>query len=188
MIPQQPRSSSDPRQAARPDGRAEGRGEAGRAAGRRRRLGFSIAGTVLLADQLSKAWASAALPGQPPRPLLPGLLDLVYTTNTGAAFSLFTGSTRPLAIISLLVAALVAVWILRASARVLTLPRVCALGFLLGGAAGNGIDRWRLGAVIDFLALVPVEFPVFNLADVAINLAVVCFAIELLRPPRDGDG
>ena len=68
------------------------------------------------------------------------------------------------------------------------LARQLALGFLLGGAVGNGIDRWRLGAVIDFLALVPVSFPVFNLADVAINLAVACFAIELVRSPQQGDG
>ena len=60
-----------------------------------------------------------------------------------------------------------------------------ALGFLLGGALGNGFDRWRLGAVMDFLALVPIQFPVFNLADVAINLAVLCFVLHL-TPPETG--
>jgi signal peptidase II len=93
-----------------------------------------------------------------------------------------------LAIVSLVVAALVLVLILRSSERCMPLARQLALGFLLGGAVGNGIDRWRLGAVIDFLALVPVSFPVFNLADVSINLAVACFAIELVRSPRQGDG
>jgi signal peptidase II len=65
-----------------------------------------------------------------------------------------------------------------------------ALGLLLGGAAGNGLDRWRLGSVVDFLALVPVPFPVFNLADVAINLAVVAFVLDLLadRPPPGSHG
>ena len=53
-------------------------------------------------------------------------------------------------------------------------------GLVLGGAIGIGLDRWRLGYVIDFLALVPISFPVFNLADVAINLAVLCFAIDLM--------
>jgi len=46
---------------------------------------------------------------------------------------------------------------------------------------GNGIDRWRYGAVIDGLELVPFSFPVFNLADVAINLAVLCLLIEAIR-------
>ena len=53
-----------------------------------------------------------------------------------------------------------------------------ALGFLLGGTIGNGIDRWRLGHVTDFLELVPIQFPIFNWANVAINLAVLCFAID----------
>jgi signal peptidase II len=55
------------------------------------------------------------------------------------------------------------------------------LGLLLGGAIGNGLDRWRLGSVIDFLEFVPISFPVFNAADVAINLAVVCLLGDLLQ-------
>jgi signal peptidase II len=55
------------------------------------------------------------------------------------------------------------------------------LGLLLGGAIGNGLDRMRLGSVVDFLEFVPIQFPVFNLADTAINLAVVCLLIDLLR-------
>jgi signal peptidase II len=62
------------------------------------------------------------------------------------------------------------------------------VGFLLGGATGNGIDRWTSGAVVDFLALVPINFPVFNLADVAINLAVLCFAIDLAIDLSAGHG
>jgi signal peptidase II len=60
-----------------------------------------------------------------------------------------------------------------------------ALGLLLGGAVGNGIDRWRAGAVVDFLEFIPIHFPIFNLADVAINLAVACFLLDLLRPHAD---
>jgi signal peptidase II len=153
----------------------------------RRRLCFLTAALVVLADQLTKIWAAQVLPGQGSRPLLPGLLDLYYTTNTGAAFSLFTGSTRVLGVVSLLVSLGVAVWILKAGRRGLPRTRALALGLLLGGAIGNGLDRWRLGAVIDFLALVPVNFPVFNLADVAINLAVVGFLIDLFQQaPDDG--
>jgi signal peptidase II len=92
-----------------------------------------------------------------------------------------------LGVVSLLVSLGVAVWILKAGRRGLPRTRALALGLLLGGAIGNGLDRWRLGAVIDFLALVPVNFPVFNLADVAINLAVVGFLIDLFQQaPDDG--
>jgi signal peptidase II len=149
---------------------------------------FSTATLVVLADQLSKAWAAQALPGTGSQPLIPGLIDLYYTTNTGAAFSLFAGSTRVLGAVSLLVALAVAWWILSSGRRGLPLSRALALGLLLGGAIGNGIDRWRLGAVIDFLALVPVNFPVFNIADVAINLAVLGFLVDVIQQQRSSDG
>ena len=55
-----------------------------------------------------------------------------------------------------------------------------ALAFLLGGTLGNGIDRWKLGHVTDFIEFVPVSFPIFNGADIAINLAVICFVIDAL--------
>jgi signal peptidase II len=154
----------------------------------RRRVCFGTAALVVLADQLSKLWAGEVLPGTGSRPLIPGLIDLYYTTNTGAAFSLFTGSTRLLGVVSLLVSLAVAWWILTSGRRGLPLSRALALGLLLGGAIGNGIDRWRLGAVIDFLALVPVNFPVFNIADVAINLAVLGFLLDVIRQQRAGDG
>ncbi|MEB3354835.1 MAG: signal peptidase II [Cyanobacteriota bacterium] len=158
------------------------------ATGSRRRLSFLLAGGVVVADQVSKLWAVSVLAPVGTLPFLPGLLELHYTTNTGAAFSLFTGSTRLLGLISLVVALAVAIWIGWPSRQAFPLSRSLALGFLLGGAVGNGLDRWRLGAVVDFLALVPVSFPVFNLADVAINLAVLGFAIDLLQPGRQDDG
>jgi signal peptidase II len=145
---------------------------------RLRNFAYTSAGLVLLLDQLSKSLAVANLPLGGSAPLLPGLLSLQLVQNTGAAFSLFTGNPQLLGLVSLLVSMGIAVWIQRQEQ--LTLTRSLGVGLLLGGALGNGLDRWRLGYVVDFLAIVPVSFPVFNLADVAINLAVLCFAIELL--------
>lgn len=145
---------------------------------RSRSLAYVTAGLVVLFDQLSKAWAVAHLPRYGTSPLWPGLLDLHLTRNTGAAFSLFTGHPELLGLVSLVVALGVIVWIQRQG--VLAPARWLGVGLVLGGAIGNGLDRWRLGYVIDFLALVPISFPVFNLADVAINLAVLCFVIDLL--------
>ncbi|MFO8236982.1 MAG: signal peptidase II [Prochlorococcaceae cyanobacterium] len=153
-----------------------------------RRACFLLASLVVLADQLSKAWASDQLAGAGVRPFLPGLLEFTYTTNTGAAFSLFSGAAQALGAVSLAVALGVAVWIWRLGRAPQGLARCLALGLLLGGALGNGIDRWRLGAVVDFLAFVPIDFPVFNLADVAINLAVLCFLIDLLGPAAPSQG
>lgn len=151
-----------------------------------RRLALAVGLGVVLLDQLSKRWALDQLPPGFPRPFLPGLLQLQLVHNTGAAFSLFTEAPRLLAIVSLVASGGVLLWILRQplSSRWESL----GLGFLLGGALGNGLDRWRMGAVIDFLALVPIQFPIFNLADVAINLAVLCFLVHLTRSRGTGEG
>jgi signal peptidase II len=145
-----------------------------------------VALVVVALDQLSKQWALSHLPPGHGLAFWPGVLDLQLVRNTGAAFSLFTGLPRLLGLVSLLVSLGLLLWILRRAPRG---PwESLALGFLLGGAVGNGLDRWRLGAVVDFLALVPIQFPVFNLADVAINLAVLCFLLHLSpwrRAPED---
>ena len=143
----------------------------------RRLLAFTLAAVVVVLDQLSKAWALHSL-AQGVRPFIPGLLEFSLTFNSGAAFSLFAGGARVLGLVSLAVVLAATVWVLRQPA--LSLVRALGAACLIGGAAGNGIDRWRSGAVVDFLALVPVEFPVFNLADVAINLAVLCLLVDLI--------
>ena len=156
---------------------------------RGRALPLLLALAVLGADQWSKAWVLSHLPPGRLYPFVPGLLALQRVSNTGAAFSLFRDSVQILGVVSLVVSAAVMLWILWKPPQGLW-PSL-GLGFLLGGAAGNGLDRWSHGAVTDFLATVPFSFPVFNLADVAINLAVACFALNqvaALLPRRSGHG
>ncbi|MFY8149688.1 MAG: signal peptidase II [Prochlorococcaceae cyanobacterium] len=147
--------------------------------GRRQLFALAAAVVLVAVDQLSKHWAVNQLADGRVQPLIPGLLQLRLAYNTGAAFSLFTGATWALGVVSLLVAIGLVVWLL--SQPRMGAWQMAGAAVLLGGAAGNGIDRWRLRAVVDFLEFVPVSFPVFNLADVAINVAVVCFALDLLR-------
>ena len=125
-----------------------------------RSISLLLALAVLLADQVSKSWVLSHLRIGEVRPWIPGLLELQRVSNTGAAFSLFSGSIQQLALVSLVVSAAVFVWMVARPPQGIW-PNL-ALGFLLGGAAGNGIDRWRHGAVTDFLATVPFRFPVFN--------------------------
>lgn len=146
-----------------------------------------LAAAVLLLDQLSKAWALAALAPGRIEPLIPGLLRLQRVANSGAAFSLLSGNGSILGLVSAAVALAVAIWLLRRPPRSRWLR--LALALVLAGALGNGIDRWRFGWVIDFLELMPIHFPIFNLADVAINAAVLCFLIDAVidaRPHRRG--
>ena len=136
-----------------------------------------IAVAVVLCDQLSKAWITDLLRDGRSLQAVPGLLDLHLVHNTGAAFSLLRGATPVLGLLSLLVVIAVLIWLWRQQR--LPIWQGMAVGLLLGGSLGNGLDRWRLGYVVDFLALVPVDFPIFNPADIAINLAVICFAVDL---------
>lgn len=140
---------------------------------------YRIAIAAVLVDQLSKAWVLQHLPGHAVMPLLPGLLRMRLVFNTGAAFSLLTGNTWLLGLVSALVALGLVVWI--QTAGPLRRLQALGIGLLLGGAVGNGLDRWRLGQVVDFLECVPISFPVFNGADVAINLAVAFLVIDALR-------
>ncbi|MGC6482303.1 MAG: signal peptidase II [Synechococcus sp.] len=139
---------------------------------------FLISVVIVVLDQASKAWICSHLQPGVAAPFLPGLLQLRWVRNTGAAFSLFRDSTVVLGVLSLLVAVVVAVWLWRS--RQQALWQGLGLGCLLGGTVGNGLDRWRLGHVTDFLELVPIDFPIFNGADIAINLAVACFVIDAL--------
>ena len=140
---------------------------------------YRVALAVVLIDQLSKAWALQHLAGRGVDQLLPGLLQQRLVFNTGAAFSMLTGNTAALGLVSALVAIGLIAWI-QTSGPLRPLQWL-GLGLLLGGAIGNGLDRWRLGQVVDFLEFVPISFPVFNGADVAINLAVACLVLDGLR-------
>ncbi|MCB4394631.1 signal peptidase II [Synechococcus sp. HB1133] len=142
-----------------------------------------IALVIVVVDQVSKAVASSVLQDGHTLPLLPHLISLQLVHNTGAAFSLLRGSTALLGLLSLGVGIGLILWIWRQ--RVLPFWQALASAALLGGTLGNGLDRWRLGYVVDFLALEPIDFPIFNGADVAINLAVLCFGIDLWT--RRGD-
>ena len=153
---------------------------------RSRLLIYGLATAVVLVDQLSKQWALEHLALGRPQLWIPGLLAFQRTSNTGAAFSLLTDSSAALGAVSLAVAVAVVIWVERQGP--LSLLRQLGLALVLGGAIGNGLDRWRTGAVVDFLALVPIDFPIFNGADVAINLAVLCFAVDLLKGHGDRRG
>ena len=149
-----------------------------------KRLTYGTTIAVVLLDQISKIWALEHLTGQGVQPLLPGLVQQRLVFNTGAAFSMLEGNSLGLGVVSALVAVGLVVWIQTSTA--MGRWQSLGLGLLLGGAIGNGVDRWRLGSVVDFLEFVPIQFPVFNVADVAINVAVLCLVIDLLqrRPPR----
>ena len=108
-------------------------------------------------------------------PLWTNVFHFTYVINTGAAFSFFRGQVEILRWISLVVSLVLVVFVWYAPR--LALLEQLGYGFILAGAVGNGIDRFLFGYVVDFLDFRLINFPVFNLADVAINIGVVVLLI-----------
>ena len=141
----------------------------------------SSAVLVYIADQLTKAWASANLVPDQPRELIGSVLQLNLTRNPGAAFSILTGSTWILTAIACAVVVFIVITARRLGSRVWAL----ALGLLLGGSLGNLTDRMfrapgpGRGHVVDFLQLP--NFPIFNIGDSAIVTAAVLIALLAFR-------
>jgi signal peptidase II len=117
-------------------------------------------------------------------PLIEGVFHLTYVINTGAAFSAFRGGAGWLRWLSLGVS-LGLMGLAWFGTRLSKLEQ-CAYGFILAGALGNGIDRFLFGYVVDFLDFRWINFPVFNVADVCINIGIICLLISTFprKSPR----
>jgi signal peptidase II len=126
-------------------------------------------------DQITKYWVVQTFTLDQTVPLLPGVFHLTYVTNTGAAFSLLSGKVEWLRWLSLGVSlVLIALALLGPT---LNLWDQLGYGLILGGAMGNGIDRFILGYVVDFIDFRLINFAVFNVADSFISIGIVCLLI-----------
>lgn len=137
---------------------------------------FGLAAAITVVDQFTKWWALAALALHRPVTVLP-FFNLTLVHNEGAAFSFLAGAggwQRWLFVaVALVVAAIVAAWLARGGHRHAGLAT--ALALILGGAAGNVVDRVRFGHVVDFLDFHAAgwHWPAFNIADAGITCGVV---------------
>ena len=143
-----------------------------------RRYGW-IALLVLTADQAVKYLACRL---QATFPLIPGVLAFTYAENTGMAFSLLSGRSWLLGLISAAVIVLGLLALRRY--RLGPLPSVAAM-LMLGGAAGNMIDRLLLGYVVDMFEVLLFRFAIFNVADAALTVGCALMAASLLFSPKD---
>ena len=135
---------------------------------------------LILADLLTKSLAVVYLKNQDPIVILPGILELKYLENRGAAFSILTNHQWVFILIAIL-AILFLTWVLlRCPIRHHYLGfRIC-LVMILSGAAGNLIDRCTLGYVRDFIYFSLIDFPIFNVADCYVTIATVLLFVLIL--------
>ncbi|MBX6377075.1 MAG: signal peptidase II [Clostridia bacterium] len=135
-----------------------------------------VAALVLVADVASKAWIRRHFDVGESVPVVPGIFHLTHVRNAGAAFGLLPGGRLLFLVVTIgvLLAAGYTLW-RGTGGRWFRL----ALGLVMGGAAGNLMDRLRWGTVVDFLDFR--VWPVFNLADAAIVSGSAILALTLLR-------
>lgn len=150
---------------------------------------FILAFAVLVADQVSKWWATTKLMPVGSIEVIEGFFRLTYARNRGVAFSLFADSEYEVrwvfSLISALAAAAVFAYLMRAAANHRRLNT--ALALLLAGITGNLIDRVRLGEVVDFLDFHWLDrfvWPTFNIADAAICVGAALLALEMMREEK----
>jgi signal peptidase II len=144
-------------------------------------LAFTVAAVALVVDQASKILAVEKLTGREPVEVIGSVLQLRLLRNPGAAFSTGASLTPIISVIAVVATVVVIVFALRVRHRGWAL----ALGLLLAGVTGNLLDRFFRapgpfrGHVVDFFELP--NWPVFNVADMCINVAGAIFILLLFR-------
>lgn len=158
--------------------------------------GFAL--VIIILDQWTKAWVLDAMSmvtadgalidpemwSLRPIPVFEPILRFSFVLNDGFSFGLGGGGAGrwPLSVFQISVAVFLAIWAMRTDRRLL----ITAIGFIMGGAIGNVIDRVRFGAVVDFIDFSGTGlFPwVFNIADSAITIGVLLLIIDTLMSER----
>lgn len=143
--------------------------------------GIALAAAVIVIDQLAKWWILETVM-TPPRTIeVTSFFNLVLVWNRGVSFGMFSSANLNqwvLPVVAVVIVVALAVWLFRT--RHLALG--CAIGFVIGGAIGNVIDRLRFGAVVDFVDLHvgPYHWPAFNVADSMITVGAAMIVADAL--------
>ena len=150
-----------------------------------RRLEIWVPILIIVLDQITKAIVRITLPLQSSVTVIPGFMDFTHVRNTGAAFGILNASNFPFKTVLIgviAVGALVGVGMYAASlARHEIVARV-GLALIIGGAAGNLIDRVVVGSVVDFVDVYwqTHHFWAFNVADSAISVGAAVMILDML--------
>ena len=150
-----------------------------------RRLEIVVPIGIVVLDQLTKALVRSTVPLHASVTVIPGFMDFTHVRNTGAAFGLLNAADFPFKTVLIgviAVAALAGVGMYAASlARHEIMARV-GLALIIGGAAGNLIDRILIGSVVDFVDVYwqAYHFWAFNVADSAITVGAAVMILDML--------
>jgi signal peptidase II len=134
-----------------------------------------LAVALVALDQWVKWWIVGHLAVGETAPLLPHVLGLTHVHNTGGAWSLLNQHTWLLSAVS--AAVILLLLFVLVTRRVRQPAGVLTLTLVLAGAAGNLIDRVRLGYVVDMFQTLFMNFPIFNVADICVVCGGIAFCL-----------
>ena len=143
--------------------------------------------TAVWFDQFTKRWALRNLGDHSPVPLIEGVLEFLRIENRGAAFGILQGQMSFFYIISAVVGAVILYVLFRLPCDRRYLPLLAAISFIAAGAAGNLIDRTFRKSVVDFIYFKPIDFPVFNVADIYVTVGTAVMMLLVLFYYKDED-
>ena len=148
-------------------------------------LAFALfAAGIVAADQFTKYLTVMNIALYEDVPFIPGLLQLTYVQNTGAAFSSFEGQQWLFAVIFVIFTGLIIHERVKNTMGFSIFEWWC-IAAIYGGGLGNMIDRIRMGYVVDMIETIFIEFPVFNVADCFITCGCIALMIHLVVFHKD---
>ena len=141
---------------------------------------FLLSTIVIIIDQITKHIISINNKSLINKDLI--FFNLDYVKNFGAAFNIFNGSRIFLSILSITVTIFI-IYLLLNNNNISKID-LLSYSFILAGTIGNGLDRIIKGYVIDFINLNLIDFPVFNVADISINVGIILIAYSFIKNKR----
>lgn len=140
-------------------------------------IALAVAAVLLAADQITKFFVLRDLQSLRSIPIFPGLLELSYIENTGAAFGLFKNMMWFVFLIT--VVAFIVILVILFRYRKHTFFSYAAAALLMAGGIGNLLDRIFYGFVVDFIHVMFFDY-IFNFADCCVTVGVVLFVIHVI--------
>ena len=148
---------------------------------------FMLFVILVIADQLTKHLAVVRLKNQAAYNLINGILEFNYLENRGAAFGVLQNQKYFFVFVALIFIGVIVFVLI----KVPTQKKYYSLNILLvmiaAGAVGNMIDRVRYDYVVDFIYLVCIQFPIFNVADIYVTTATVILVFQILFVYKTND-
>ena len=139
---------------------------------------FLLSTIIIFIDQLTKQLLSINNKSLINKDFI--LFKIDFVKNYGAAFNLFSGNRIFLSLLSIIVTFFIIYFLLNNNNNL----DLLSYSFILGGTIGNGLDRITKGYVIDFINLNFINFPVFNIADISINIGVLFIIYSFIKYKR----